>query len=702
MHEAFTLLENLTGIKKLSIRFRDTEQSPSAYTEAHFAAKFPDLLSQLKELNVYPSHDFAALEPILKHTTELEKLFVSVPYMFQPEGARFTPDHVITKTVGKQLKELRFGAQDDDLQDYDDAEYFPNSITRFSSLPDVSNKSDFPNLKKVEFGQIWIREDDDFDKLKFWLDVWRAQIAHGGWNVKLHGPLEIEWGELVELKKKGLEVSKQFLAWLDTLKGPEDDDIVFAEDMVHVWEELPIAERTEVTNFALRLFEDRGKMSVKITGEYPPTTEPHTYNVLQKVSPFMTSVTIRPQQFPITGMRLGREDAIQEAQEAFAQWTDFFKEFFPKCTSLETLRIRSDTTGDGGDIPLGKYEVELARLCRQFKLRSLDVDASALTQPETNAGNNVPYTINHEEPHMAIKHLAWISLPDPRSGYNDLKNNLLNLTHLTLHAIFLTRQTEFIWFTNIPAKLKNLVKLRVNGLVWHAGYDRQQAWIEKNPSWEDIDDDDDPFPHGAHMHAPDPLSDIGRQQPIDEQDRLMNQTLAQFFLNDFEGAMQQKLGLSPENCMQNSQYRMMIASRDAMRGELERRGRDGTMRTQLDPFLYYGHQVPPAPSGPTGNEEPADDEEGYESDAESTHSGFGVDPRFTEEIDEKLRSARLAQWVERLLVATARRTGGRCRDIKIRDVRVDGTELNPWCFRTGQPTTWVQDALGARVEPQYF
>jgi uncharacterized membrane protein len=33
---------------------------------------------------------------------------------------------------------------------------------------------------------------------------------------------------------------------------------------------------------------------------------------------------------------------------------------------------------------------------------------------------------------MAIKHLAWISLTDPRSGYSDLKNNLLNLTHLTL------------------------------------------------------------------------------------------------------------------------------------------------------------------------------------------------------------------------------------------------------------------------------
>jgi hypothetical protein len=104
------------------------------------------------------------------------------------------------------------------------------------------------------------------------------------------------------------------------------------------------------------------------------------------------------QQIAISGIRFGRADAIQQAQEAFVQWNDFFKEFFPKCTILETLRIHSRTTGDGGDIPFGKDKVELTSLCRQFKIRPLDIDASALTQPDTNARNDIPYMINHEEP----------------------------------------------------------------------------------------------------------------------------------------------------------------------------------------------------------------------------------------------------------------------------------------------------------------
>jgi hypothetical protein len=46
---------------------------------------------------------------------------------------------------------------------------------------------------------------------------------------------------------------KNFHTW-DTIKGPEDDDMFFAVDMVHVGEGHSIPKRTEVTNFALRLF----------------------------------------------------------------------------------------------------------------------------------------------------------------------------------------------------------------------------------------------------------------------------------------------------------------------------------------------------------------------------------------------------------------------------------------------------------------
>ncbi|KAA8900260.1 hypothetical protein FN846DRAFT_959208 [Sphaerosporella brunnea] len=716
MHDTFSLLENLPGLTRLSIRFRDVDKFPHSYNEDQFAAKFPDLLPRLEELNVHPSHGFPELEPILKWTTSLQRLFVAVPYRWQPPGDVFTRDNAISKLVGDQLRELRLGAQEDDYSDYDDSQYQVGSIVRFASLPDVSCREDFPNLKRVEFGEMWICEDDPFNRIKFMIEVWKAHVAHGGWDVKLHDSLEIAWFELIELEKRGLAFSKRFLAWLDKLKGPNDDDILFADDMVHTWEELSAPRILEITDFGMQLMDSHRRFRLKIAGEYPPNSEPQTIATLLNIAPSVTSVTIRPHQFPISETRFGREETIQEAQEVFVQWNDFFKEFFPKCVNMETLRIRSDTTGDGGDIPLGKYEIDLAKLCRRFKLRHLDVDASALTQPETNAGHDIPYTINQEEPYMAIKHLAWISLPDPRSGYNDLKNNLLNLTHLTLHGIFLHRQTEFIWFTNLPAKLKNMVKLCVHGLVWHAGFDRQSAWGGEGDGWEDIDEDEDPFlvhHHQMHYHhhgdyefqnPPDPNQDAGREQPFDDHDRSMNQALAHFFLNDFEQAMQQKLGLTPENCMQNAQYRMAIASRDAMRGELERRGRDGTVRTQLNPFIHYGFPIPGPPETPDPEEEREDEpEEDDGSDAESTDSGFGTDPRFAEQIDEELRSARLAEWVRQVLLATARRTGSKCRDFEITDVKVDATSLRPWYFREQKAEDWIQTALGTNsIALQYF
>lgn len=269
----------------------------------------------------------------------------------------------------------------------------------------------------------------------------------------------------------------------------------------------------------------------------------------------------------------------------------------------------------------------------------------------------------------------------------------LNLRNLTLSGIFLHRQTEFIWFTNLTAKLKHLEKLRVHGLVWHAGHDKEQSW-EEDEEWRDASDngdDDDTFV------PPYPSDDSERQQPKDEQDKLMNQALAQFFLNDFEESMRKKLGLTEENCMDNTQYRMMIISRDAMRGELERRGEDGTIRIQPDPFSH-GHPVPKSSKPPAANRDDSDDDD--TASVKSTDSKFGVDPRFTQDIDEELRAQRLGQWVERLLVATARRTGGMCRDVEIRDVKVCAKGVKVWWHRDRNKRKverWMDRVLGAEV-----
>jgi hypothetical protein len=155
---------------------------------------------------------------------------------------------------------------------------------------------------------------------------------------------------------------------LDTLKGPEDDDLVFAEDIVHVWEDLSLTERKELTTFALELFGDRGvKCSWRSLVSIRHRLNRTQYSALQKITPFITSVTIRPQQFAISDIRFGRGEAIQEAQEAFVQWCDFLKDSFPTCTSIETLRNRSDTKKrepTGGSRPEGvRYDPYRGRAC---------------------------------------------------------------------------------------------------------------------------------------------------------------------------------------------------------------------------------------------------------------------------------------------------------------------------------------------------
>ena len=135
----------------------------------------------------------------------------------------------------------------------------------------------------------------------------------------------------------------------------------------------------------------------------------------------------------------------------------------------------------------------------------------------------------------------------------------------------------------------------MHGLVWHAGHDRDQSWGQDG-EWIDTDDDDesDASSQGS--------SDAHRQQPVDDEDRVMNQALAQFFLNDFEGAMQSSLGLTPEAAEQSPHYRHLIASRDAMRDELERRRDDGTMCLQRNPLQ---HGLPRPAAGPSSCGAPA-------------------------------------------------------------------------------------------------
>ncbi|KAF8245473.1 hypothetical protein K440DRAFT_407088 [Wilcoxina mikolae CBS 423.85] len=686
----------MTGLTKLGICFRDTNSNPNSYSEADFEEEFGDtLIPRLEDLSVYPFGGVEAMEGILRKAASLEKLLIALPFEFRPVAGAMNKNHLLTQTVGKQLKELHFGSQDDDTSQYLNAPDDDSLELGFKPLPDLGSKDDWPHLKLVEFGRIWALDDDDMDRINFLQNVWKAHTKHGGWKVKFREPVLLELYEVSALASKGesgIERASSFFSWLREVNS-EDVDVVAIGMETHrvLSEELNDAALANLAIFAKHLF--RGGLKLKLTGYFPPNAEPAVTPVLKKLTPLITRLTVHPDEM-LHGFG-DAEDDLAEAQDAFVQWSDFLKGFLPKCTHMKTLRIRSNTTGQGGDIPLGKFETELATLCRKHKFRNLDIDACALTQPETNAGNDMPFTMNIEEPYMAIKHLAWISLPDPRSGWNNLENNLLNLRSLTLTGIFLHRQTEFIWFTNLTAKLKYLEKLRVHGLVWHAGHDKEQSW-EEDEEWcdaSDNDDDEDTFV------PPDPNDDTAREQPKDDQDKLMNQAIAQFFLNDFEDAMHKKLNLTPENCVDNAQYRMMISSRDAMRSELERRGEDGTMRIQPDPFSH-GHPIPKRPKPPAPDPDDNDDDDDTAS-VKSTGSKFGVDPRFVENIDEELRAQRLGEWVRRLLVATARRTGGLCRDVEVRDVKVCAKGVKVWWYRDRNKKKvkrWMDHVLGAKED----
>lgn len=52
--------------------------------------------------------------------------------------------------------------------------------------------------------------------------------------------------------------------------------------------------------------------------------------------------------------------------------------------------------------------------------------------------------------------------------------------------------------------------------------------------------------------------------------------------------MRKRIGLTPENCMRHPGYVHVIQARDAMRGELEHRARDGSMVLQPNPWLPGG------------------------------------------------------------------------------------------------------------------
>ncbi|KAF8427730.1 hypothetical protein EV426DRAFT_714637 [Tirmania nivea] len=69
-----------------------------------------------------------------------------------------------------------------------------------------------------------------------------------------------------------------------------------------------------------------------------------------------------------------------------------------------------------------------------------------------------------------------------------------------------------------------------------------------------------------------------------------------------------------------------------------------------------------------------------ESDISIVSTLFGSDPRYPRDVNIDLRKLRHRDWLIRVLLETATRTGGNCRDIRIRGMKLNGAGQKVWDF----------------------
>ena len=89
-------------------------------------------------------------------------------------------------------------------------------------------------------------------------------------------------------------------------------------------------------------------------------------------------------------------------------------------------------------------------------------------------------------------------------------------------------------------------------------------------------------------------------------------------------------------------------------------------------------------------------ESDVESNASSASSLFGSDPRYPRDVNIRLRIIRHRDWLIRVLLETAQRTGGKCRDVKIEGMKLNGLGQKVWRFNLSydadiDPYGWQED-----------
>ncbi|KAF8473203.1 hypothetical protein BDZ91DRAFT_845698 [Kalaharituber pfeilii] len=380
-------------------------------------------------------------------------------------------------------------------------------------------------------------------------------------------------------------------------------------------------------------------------------------------------------------------------------WVDFFDDFLPLCRNLVSFRIEGARLRISPVFVPSKHSRVFYNLVKDGKLREFDIDMGALIQPATcpDLGPENPPQLGADvqEPRAAIKQVMWMSIP------NDPGKHLMlqNLTRLTLRNLFVYRQIEMTWVGNLTAKLKQLEVLEFIGLVWAVGYDpddKKRLKYKENDTGGEANDDDDDTEEDADN------SDVLKDGALGGEGHVEGRTK-----EDKEAKGKEKAtGETPEaptvaavGSTPGPSGRKQDADSNTNPGMVQ------DIETQFTKFNLgenneLTHKTPhddgllawlpdkdlrtappsPDPSDSDSNPDSENDDASSTKSSSSARSVFGSDPRFSDEVNIQLRIERHRQWLIRVLIQTAIQTGGRCRDVRITDMKLNGAGQRAWDF----------------------
>lgn len=555
-------------------------------------------------------------EKILGHLPKLQNLYASIP---NPEDAHRSLPYMdykqigptIAATVGHTL--VRLG------------------ISRWPGLAHIDNfikplgdRSKFPALKIFNIAQLSSTVGDErLERVKPLYAICKASECHGQW-IFPHKGLQLGVLEMAELKSGQI---KTLCLWLaKNIPGWDDEFLIGDVSFLN-----PVEANPKLEGFLKKMetIADVIPLKLRIDSVVPPTRKNRMLSIVKKFASCLVQLTVSPSEIDPTGEAGDDEFVATAAKMAFVEWCEFLMTILPLCKNMHTFRTVSRTRGEGADIALhGKLEHFITALCKDHKLRHLDIDAASLLQPESLPGS-VLFDRDEpgEAPRVVIQGLAWMSTPRGSSMRPDFSNCLQNLRTLKIRNLFILRQVEMVWFTNLTAKLKNLELIEIHGLVWHIGYEGDEANFEDGVEGDDEDDEwqDSEFDYDEEIPS-----------------------------MEVVGAQIGKLGLVNRLDADSSLLAWLPEDPDSD-SDSEPEAEGGKRR------LARGRV-----SG------------GDDDDAHSTDSNFGSDPRFSKAVNEELRVSRLGRWICKVLVETAKKTGGRCRKVVIRDLKIDAKGLDPW------------------------